>query len=99
MSNFPNLLGALWGLQTDRRLSWNKLFFNTRPGTGWFIVTILFTFLQRISVRQGLAGAFIAIRDNDLASEMGGINIWYYKTLAFLFGCFFAGIAGSLWGT
>ncbi len=40
--------------------------------------------------------AFIAVRDNDLAAEVMGINILYYKLLAFFIGCFFAGIAGSL---
>jgi branched-chain amino acid transport system permease protein len=40
--------------------------------------------------------AFIAIRDNDLAAEVMGINVWTYKLLAFFIGCVFAGIAGSL---
>lgn len=40
--------------------------------------------------------AFIAIRDNDLAAQVMGINLFYYKLLAFFIGCFMAGIAGSL---
>jgi branched-chain amino acid transport system permease protein len=40
--------------------------------------------------------AFIAVRDNDLAAEVMGINVFTYKLLAFFLGCFFAGIAGSL---
>jgi branched-chain amino acid transport system permease protein len=40
--------------------------------------------------------AFIAIRDNDLAAEVMGVNLFYYKMLAFFIGCFLAGIAGSL---
>ncbi|RPJ60274.1 MAG: branched-chain amino acid ABC transporter permease, partial [Dehalococcoidia bacterium] len=39
---------------------------------------------------------FIAVRDNDLAAEVMGINVFAYKLLAFFLGCFFAGIAGSL---
>ena len=41
--------------------------------------------------------AWIAIRDNDLAAEAMGINVFRYKLLAFFVGCFYAGIAGSLW--
>ena len=36
------------------------------------------------------------MRDNDLAAEVMGINVFSYKLLAFFLGCFFAGIAGSL---
>ncbi|MCJ7763667.1 MAG: branched-chain amino acid ABC transporter permease, partial [Dehalococcoidales bacterium] len=35
-------------------------------------------------------------RDNDLAAEVMGINLFRYKLLAFFIGCFLAGIAGSL---
>ena len=38
----------------------------------------------------------MAIRDNDLAAEVMGVNLFRYKLLAFFIGCFFAGIAGSL---
>jgi len=40
--------------------------------------------------------AFVAIRDNDLAAEVMGINLFRYKLTAFFIGCFMAGIAGSL---
>jgi len=39
---------------------------------------------------------FYRIRDNDLAAEVMGINLFYYKMLAFFIGCFMAGIAGCL---
>lgn len=46
--------------------------------------------------RSRAGRAFIAVRDNDLAAEVMGINVFAYKLLAFFLGCFFAGIAGSL---
>jgi branched-chain amino acid transport system permease protein len=46
--------------------------------------------------RSRIGRAFIAVRDNDLAAEVMGINVFRYKLLAFFLGCFFAGIAGSL---
>ena len=47
-------------------------------------------------MRTKVGRAFIAIRDNDLAAEVMGVNLLYYKLLAFFIGCFLAGIAGSL---
>ncbi len=59
-------------------------------------IAILCTFLTKNLTRTKVARAFIAIRDNDLAAEVMGINLLYYKLLAFFIGCFLAGIAGAL---
>jgi branched-chain amino acid transport system permease protein len=53
-------------------------------------------FFAKNIARTRVGRAFIAIRDNDLAAEVMGINLLYYKLLAFFIGCFFAGIAGAL---
>jgi branched-chain amino acid transport system permease protein len=60
------------------------------------IITIICVFLAKNLTRGRVGRAFIAIRDNDLAAEVMGINLLYYKLLAFFTGCFFAGVAGSL---
>ncbi|MGD9118715.1 MAG: branched-chain amino acid ABC transporter permease [Dehalococcoidia bacterium] len=60
------------------------------------IIACLVTFLTKNIVRTRAGRAFIAIRDNDLAAEVMGVNLWAYKLLAFFIGCVFAGIAGSL---
>jgi branched-chain amino acid transport system permease protein len=60
------------------------------------IITIITVFLAKNMGRTMVGRAFIAIRDNDLAAEVMGINLFRYKLLAFFIGCFFAGIAGSL---
>jgi branched-chain amino acid transport system permease protein len=60
------------------------------------IITVICVFLAKNLTRTKVGRAFIAIRDNDLAAEVMGINLLYYKLLAFFIGCFFAGIAGSL---
>ena len=59
-------------------------------------ITILLTFMAKNIGRTRVGRAFVAIRDNDLAAEVMGINLFRYKLLAFFIGCFFAGIAGSL---
>ena len=60
------------------------------------IIACLATLAAANIVRTRVGRAFIAIRDNDLAAEVMGINIWAYKLLAFFIGCVFAGVAGSL---
>jgi branched-chain amino acid transport system permease protein len=41
---------------------------------------------------------FIAIRDDEIASEAVGLNTTRYKIIAFVVGAFFAGVAGGLYG-
>ena len=59
-------------------------------------ITAICTFFAKNLARTKVGRAFIAIRDNDLSAEVMGINLLYYKLLAFFIGCFMAGIAGSL---
>ncbi len=60
------------------------------------IITILVVFGAKNLARTRVGRAFVAVRDNDLAAEVMGINLFRYKLLAFFIGCFLAGIAGSL---
>jgi branched-chain amino acid transport system permease protein len=60
------------------------------------IITCVATFLAQNIARTRVGRAFVAIRDNDLAAEVMGINLWGYKLLAFFIGCVYAGVAGSL---
>lgn len=59
-------------------------------------VMLLMTYFAKNLARSRVGRAFVAIRDNDLAAAVMGVNLFYYKLLAFFIGCFFAGIAGSL---
>lgn len=58
-----------------------------------FVMACLVFNLQRS--RVGLA--FRALRDNDVAASVMGIDLFRYKMLAFFAGAFFAGISGSLY--
>ncbi len=60
------------------------------------VIVVMCTFFAKNLARTRIGRAFVAIRDNDLAAEVMGINLFFYKLLAFFIGCFFAGIAGSL---
>ncbi|TET54646.1 MAG: branched-chain amino acid ABC transporter permease [Desulfobacteraceae bacterium] len=67
---------------------------------GLYFVIISITFLLTLAARNlmktKVGRAFIAIRDSDIAAETMGVNLTYYKTLAFAISAFYAGIAGGL---
>lgn len=46
--------------------------------------------------RTRLGRAFIAVRERDYAAQVLGVNVIWYKLLAFAVGAAFAGVAGSL---
>ncbi|TMK37151.1 MAG: branched-chain amino acid ABC transporter permease [Alphaproteobacteria bacterium] len=48
-------------------------------------------------VRSRVGRAFIAIRDQDIAAEIIGINIFHYKLWAFAISSFYAGVTGVLY--
>jgi branched-chain amino acid transport system permease protein len=47
-------------------------------------------------VRSRIGRAFVAIRDQDIAAEIIGIDIFRYKLYAFAISSFYAGVAGVL---
>jgi len=48
-------------------------------------------------MRSRVGRAFIAIRDQDIAAEIIGINIFHYKLWAFAISSFYAGVTGVLY--
>ena len=59
-----------------------------------FAVVTVLTVHRMVRSARGLA--FLAVREDDLAAEVMGIDATRYKVTAFLVGSFFAGIAGGL---
>ena len=62
-----------------------------------FISVILVCFFVHTMMKSRHGRAILAIRDNEIAAEASGVNISYYKTLAFVISAFFAGIGGGLY--
>jgi branched-chain amino acid transport system permease protein len=60
------------------------------------VIACMATYVAVNITRTRAGRAFVAIRDNDLAAEVMGINLWSYKLQAFFIGCVYAGVAGSL---
>ena len=48
-------------------------------------------------VRSRFGRAFVAVRDDDVAAGIMGINVVATKATAFLVGAFYAGVGGALW--
>jgi branched-chain amino acid transport system permease protein len=92
-----NLTGGADGLAVPRPAIGDFVF---RSKASYFylvmIIACLATFVATNIVRTRAGRAFIAIRDNELAAEVMGVNLFAYKLLAFFIGCVFAGVAGAL---
>lgn len=80
----PNFFGI--PLSTQPRIYYVIMFFT--------LCTLYFT---RNLVRSKVGRAFVAIRDNDVAAEIMGINIFKYKLLSFFISSLLAGLAGCMW--
>jgi len=73
----------------------------TSPASMYYlilVVVVIAVFVATNITRSKLGRAFMAIRDNDVAAQVMGVNIVFYKFLAFSICAFFAGVAGVLWG-
>ena len=80
----PSLLG--YELRTQGQLYFFLLFFT--------VVAIVATLNL---VRSRIGRAFVAIRDQDIAAEIIGIDIFRYKLLSFAISSFYAGVCGVLY--
>jgi len=68
-------------------------------GAMYYLIIPAATFLllaARNIIRTRPGRAFISVRDNDLAAELLGINVFTYKLRAFFISALYAGIAGAL---
>ena len=63
--------------------------------SGWAIFTIYICWKIKFS---SLGRSMLAVREDEMAANSLGINLFYTRTLALAVGAFFAGIAGGLWG-
>jgi len=84
--NAPALTIGPWNLDTDRDFYYLVM-----------VITVLLFIFARNLIKTKVGRAFIAIRDADIAAETMGVNLLYYKTLAFAVSAFYAGIGGGLY--
>ncbi|MBT3982060.1 MAG: branched-chain amino acid ABC transporter permease [Bacteriovoracaceae bacterium] len=71
--------------------NWSNLF--------WVYLWVVITIVVVTNILKSSTGrAIISIREDEIAAESMGINTFVYKTMAFVIGAGFAGVAGSLFG-
>ncbi len=63
----------------------------------FIVILIMLAVIQNL-VRSKHGRAITAIRDNEIAARAMGINVTYYKLLAFIIAAIFAGFAGVIYG-
>src|SRR5215467_3722964 len=70
-----------------------------RPRLGSYVlVFVVLAIVGTLNlIRSRVGRAFIAIRDQDIAAEIIGIDIFRYKLLAFAISSFYAGVTGVLY--
>ncbi|MEL7561767.1 branched-chain amino acid ABC transporter permease [Dehalogenimonas sp. 4OHTPN] len=95
--NHLSITGGFLGMSVPRAEIFGITF--RSPQSLFFLIMIaavIVIFFAKNLARTRIGRAFVAVRDNDLAAEVMGINLFRYKLVAFFIGCFLAGIAGSL---
>ena len=61
----------------------------------FLVIAILFVFITHRVIRSRVGRAWISIREDELASKSLGVQTAHYKAMNFMYGAFWAGIAGA----
>jgi branched-chain amino acid transport system permease protein len=64
-----------------------------------FGVAIIVLILISLLIKSSYGRAFKAIREDDIAAQAMGINLFKHKVMSFVIGGFFAGIGGGLYAS
>ncbi|MFD3704784.1 branched-chain amino acid ABC transporter permease [Nocardia sp. NPDC058658] len=99
LKHFDGLTGGSMGLTVDKPQppAWTGL-----AEDQWLyflaLVTAVLSFVLVVGMLRSRVGrALHAVRDNETAAEVLGVNLAHYKTLAFAWGALLAGIAGCVY--
>lgn len=95
---FPDYLGGTAGRISAPVPQLGSFLFNSGPRYLFIslaVVTVT-TVLTANITRTRLGRAFVAVRDNDLAAELLGVNLFGYKLRAFFIAAALGGVAGAL---
>jgi len=97
-ANTSKLTGAATGIGQipDMRIFGIELDSRVKNLVFMAILMAVLMFVKNRIIESRTGRAFIAIRENPVAAQGMGINVRFYKTMAFCIGAFYASIAGSL---
>lgn len=97
--NLPDLTGSFQGVKKIPAITIGSTVFKNAYSFYYIVLAFVIVFLiikHRIVVSM-IGRAFIAIRENSDAANAMGVNVRYYKVMAFAISAFFTGIAGALY--
>ncbi|MCA9939631.1 MAG: branched-chain amino acid ABC transporter permease [Anaerolineales bacterium] len=87
-------------LGTTYKADANACFFSFGEPSSFLLITLTVLMITTIAThnisRSRFGRALVSVRDNDLAAELLGINLFTYKLRAFFLAAVYAGIAGAL---
>jgi branched-chain amino acid transport system permease protein len=90
--------GAQASIQVPRPTLWG---YELRSQGQLYFFLLFFAALAIVAtlnlIRSRIGRAFVAIRDQDIAAEIIGIDIYRYKLLSFAISSFYAGVCGVLY--
>lgn len=97
--NLPSSwFGGVNGFSLEPARLGNFVFNTDRSLYYLFLVVTLIMVIGAFGILRSRHGrAFIAVRDDDVAAGMMGIDVPGTKSRAFVLGAFYAGIGGALW--
>ena len=97
LGKWESVSGGHMGIHAPK-ISFGSLVLKTDAQIYYFVMTLcVLMCIGALNLTKSKIGrAFVAIRDSDIAAEAMGVNLTYYKTLAFAVSAFFTGVAGSL---
>jgi len=99
VSNVDKLTGGYEGMNFIPPPQMGSFIFSTNISYFYIIYSSLLIFIiikDRI-VKSRIGRAFISIRENSYAASGSGVNVRYYKVMAFAISAFFTGFAGALY--
>jgi branched-chain amino acid transport system permease protein len=88
--------GGNAGLRVEQLSAGGSNFSNAQFWWLTLAIGLVAVFFAKNIQRTSPGRTMVAVRDNDLAAEVMGINLFRTKLLAFFIGCFYAGISGWL---
>lgn len=97
LTNWTELSGGRMGLPVPQLslglagLSGTQQLYYVAVGTA-----VALTWIGYNLARSHIGRAFVAIRDSDIAAEVTGVNLTWYKTLSFALSAGYAGVAGAI---
>ena len=87
MFGFAEMKGARGMIGIPRLSSWFWIFF-------FLFLAIIIT---RNLLHSSYGRAIVSVREDEIAAKAMGIDVAHYKTLTFVLGSYFAGVAGALY--